>query len=174
MVLPGIGTIQLQPMQAQSAFTESLVKAPGWLAVFTEDRNANAPELQLQQMATLASTSAVEAEKQLLSFTEKIQATLAAGEAFNILNVGAFQKQADALTFVTAPQLTSLFDDVKAHKVIRENANHKVLVGERERSSIEMYEALNKKRPERNVWMTVGIVFFLLAVIIIAWYFLMN
>jgi hypothetical protein len=63
---------------------------------------------------------------------------------------------------------------VHAEKVIREKAEHAVLVGERERTSVEMTEFLSAPATKRNNWWVIPVSILLLAFMFTAWYLSKN
>ena len=55
--------------------------------------------------------------------------------------------------------------------MIREKFEHTVLVGEREKSSVEMVEYFAEDAPKKNYTWIIAVVLTILAVMFIGWYF---
>jgi hypothetical protein len=68
-------------------------------------------------------------------------------------------------------ELPSIEKIIPAEKIIREKAEHSVLVGERERTSAEMTEFLNQPDAKRNLWWIFPFALVLLSFVFIGWYF---
>jgi hypothetical protein len=62
-------------------------------------------------------------------------------------------------------------EPVPANKVIRENAQHIVRVGEDRKTSAEMMERLIPAEEKRSYWWAAALIIGLLAFVFIAWYF---
>lgn len=65
-------------------------------------------------------------------------------------------------------------DPVAAEKVIREHAEHTVLVGEQEKTSTEMTELLAPHIGEKSHWWIYALIAGILILAFLAWYFLQN
>jgi hypothetical protein len=75
------------------------------------------------------------------------------------------------LTLGTQSILLQSEQPVVAEKVIRVKAEHTVLVGERERTSVQMEEYFAESPARKNYSWLVAVILTLLAVMFIGWYF---
>ena len=60
---------------------------------------------------------------------------------------------------------------VIARKVIRENAEHTIRVGEEEKTSVEMLEYFHHEEPKKNFWWAWALAIGILITIFIGWFF---
>ena len=98
-----------------------------------------------------------------------------AGEKLEWDGVGTLSKGlAGEIRFEAALKGLAVGTPVPANKVIRENAEHTVRVGEDQKTSTEMLERLVPADEKRSYWWAAALVIGLLAFVFIAWYFSSN
>ena len=169
--LPGIGTIGLYKNPAQLDFTNRQVVAPYYS--FKIDSANDKPSKKLFDW--LCSSSGIaewDAIKAVNDFSSELKKKLSEEGEVNWKNVGVFRRDNNG-DIKLDPAMISLQSDqpAVAEKVIRVKAEHTVLVGEQERTAIEMEEYLAQSPPKRNYTWIIALVLTILAIMFIGWYF---
>ena len=160
--VPGTGVFTLIPKNASSDFGTRSIQAPGWNVLFTQDNDFQAPVANLDQLyywlASQLNTSKQEAGLQFDDFCRTLHLQLEEGQGITWEGLGELEKQNNRISFRPLETILTPFTGVTAQKVIRENASHPVLVGERETTTGQMREQLNeqiagKPRGKKIAWL---------------------
>ena len=169
--IPRIGTISIQREPAQHDIGNKLFNSSAF-NYRLDTQNDQPSKKFFAWLSAVLGVSESDAVKSLSDFSQSLKNKLSeAGEA-NWENVGVLRT--DAAGYVRldpAPVDLQSEMPVNAEKVIREKFEHTVLVGEQERSSVEMEEYLADTRPTRNYLWIIAIVLTVLCIMFIGWYF---
>lgn len=169
--IPGIGQFQLSRTSAQADFPAKLIYAPSYDINFSKGNGAASPSLYSWLSHSLG-LSEREAVIKFNDFAFDLKQRLARGEQVTWKGVGVLQSGLGGeLKFEPAIKGKSFGPPVKAEKVIRENAQHIVRVGEDEKTSVEMLELLNQQPASKNYWWAWAIAVALLCIMFLGWYF---
>ncbi|MBO9619529.1 MAG: hypothetical protein J7539_10885 [Niabella sp.] len=174
LALPGIGNFELQPKSASVSF--DTVAAPGWDIIFSENKSVTAadnPDSFYELLGAKESLSGANAQQQFEEFARNLVVKLNDNERIDWEDVGVFEKPDYHIHFTPKTPATSLFNNVTAQRVIREHADHQLLVGEKEttkNAALEqmLWEERSNKR-KTITWIIVGAV-----AVIAAVFFLKN
>jgi CCDC81-like prokaryotic HU domain 2 len=171
LALPGIGTLTLGRQPAQADFGTRSFRAPVYSFAF--DGNRDTPSKKMfSWLAGALHISDWEAVKQVNEFSFDIKKRLQAGKQVELKGVGALQTGLSGELKFEPVIKEFVFDGpVTAEKVLRENAQHTMLVGEQERTSAEMTELLSVGETQKDRSWIVAALLALLAVIFIGWHF---
>jgi len=168
--IPQVGTFELQHQPATLNFADRLIYSPVAQVIFNE--HLEVPEEQLLFLSDELNTGRDEAEKALVFFGKGIKKGLA-HRPFTWNGFGELSWQNDGLvfnSFGTSPLLP-----VAANKIIRENAHHGILVGEKEMSSSDTSYIGEQQKTARSYAVIIGWVVALLALaFIIYWLYISN
>lgn len=182
--LPGIGTITLQRYPSLYNVVEKAFAPPTYAYVFNNDAGLP-PRKMLDWVAHVKKVPEWDAVALVNDFAGEIKDSLDKGKEVNWDPIGVFRKNSGGAivleSFAVVPEGE---EPVYAEKVIRQKAQHTMLVGERERTSSEMEVMLgtpSRKKKQRevilkqaragNFGMTVAIVIMVLALLVIGVYF---
>lgn len=180
LVVPATGTFVLEQQNAVNDFTTQTVQAPGWNTVFTpvtEGEVANNNENNEGLFDWLADKLKISKEDAILKYDEfcdRLKADLDDGKTVDWNGLGTLQKIDKKIIFTPEPSAAMPFTGVTAKKVIRENASHNVLVGERETTTDEMRAQLSEEKPADNLGRKIMWILFFIALALLGWYFLQN
>jgi len=169
--LPGIGTITLCQTSAQHDFSNKQFIAPAFF--FTIDPKNDKPSKKLFDWLSFSlNITEWEAIKSVNDFSFDIKKKLSENGEVGWEKVGVIRRNNDG-DLKLDPQNISLQSEppVIAEKVIRVKAEHIVLVGEKEKTSVEMEEFLAGSRPKKNYTWLIALILTVVAVIFIGWYF---
>lgn len=171
--LPGVGTISLQRTPARLDIANKVYLAPGYN--FVMDSSNDKPSKKLfDWLSDSLQISEWEAIRRVNEFSFDLKNKIASTGEVNWDHVGVLHRNEtgnivlDSLTIVSEAE-----GPVVAEKVIRENVQHTMLVGERERTSSEMemllLESGGKKKKDWG-WM-ISIILVIILVMFIGIYF---
>jgi hypothetical protein len=170
--LPGIGTVALHLRSSRSEITDRHFSPPGYF--FTLERGDEIPRGKLfSWLASHLSITDSEAVMRFNEFTFDLTRKLKEGKEIHWDKVGSFQKEVSGeIKFTSVEQELSWLENVPAQKIIRENVEHRMLVGEVEKTSTEMNKILNSVADEKKyqwwVWPAAVVVAIF---IFLGWYF---
>lgn len=168
--LQGIGTFSVEHLPARLDFPNRLLYSPEFILHFSSSvtgkdeqfENWLQKELNVdkEEVKTLQQTLSADFQR---SLSEKGEMTLN--------GLGVFTRDEQKLL-----HFSSLFEAIKgnpvtAEKIIRKNTSHSILVGEQEKTSVEMTELLTgSKRKPLNLWWIIVVALFLSALVAILYF----
>jgi hypothetical protein len=169
--LPGIGTISLRQDPAQldignRQFTSSSFS-------FLLDTKNDTPSKKLfEWLAVSLGISEWDAIRSVNDFSSSLKNKISEEGKVSWENIGVLSRgnTGDLKLNPFAIDIRSE-QPVNAEKVIREKFEHTVLVGEQEKTSVEMVEYFAEETPKRNYAWIVAVAIIVLAVMFIGWYF---
>lgn len=166
--IPLVGSFEIKMKSAELNVADKKILAP---QLVTEFSSADAvSEHQYQYFTASLNQDTASIVNELISFGERLKEKIS-GEAFKWNGVGTLKKRTGQIVFEPeAIDLASL-NIVTADKVIRQNASHTVLVGEREHSSEEITERLQAIQPTETSYLhTIGWIVLILAILAIIYF----
>jgi hypothetical protein len=169
--LPGIGTIALYKNPAQLDFTNKQFLAP-YYSFKIESANDKPSKKLFDWLCSSSGIAEWDAIKAVNDFSFELKKKLSEEGEVNWEKVGVFRRNENG-EIKLDPATISLQSDLPAvaEKVIRVKAEHTVLVGEQERTAIEMEEYFAQSPPKRNYAWIIALVLTVLAIMFIGWYF---
>ncbi len=189
--LPDIGAIVLQTQSAHSEFVSRSFLPPVYFFSFEKARLTVSAEPNDQNkfgqgkearlgklfswLAAINHISETEAADRFNDFVYDLKKELEAGKKITWEGVGVFKKETTGeIKFEGRKKESSGLGEVIAKKVIRENAEHTMLVGEVEKTSTQMTEMLSGDidiKRKRSHWWLWPLVAIIMIVIFLGWYF---
>jgi hypothetical protein len=169
--LPGIGTLGFYRRSAQLDFTNKQFTSPSFY--FSIDAKNDKPSKKLYDWLSVSlGISEWDAIRIVNDFSFAIRNKLSETGEFNWENVGVFTRNSNGdIKLTSQTTLLKSAQPVLAEKVIREKAEHTILVGEKEKTSVEMEEYFAEVPPRKNYARVIAVVLIVLAIIFIGWYF---
>jgi hypothetical protein len=170
--LPGIGTVALHLRSSKTAITDRHFSPPGYF--FTLQKGDEIPKGKL--FSWLASHFTITDSEAVIRFNEFIfdlTRKLKEGKEIQWEKVGSFQKELSGeIKFTTEEGEVSWLENVPGQKIIRENVEHRMLVGEVEKTSTEMNMLLNSVAGEKKYqWWLWPVVLAVAIFMFLGWYF---
>jgi len=167
--VPGIGTFLLERTPAVVNFPEKRIDPPVY-AVRLQPSGVNPSRSFFTWLGAALQISERDAVIRYNDFAFEMKKSILSGALVNWKGVGQLSKGlAGDIRFVPAPSIHPEAP-VRAEKPIRENAAHKVRVGEDERTSEEMTAFFSKSAAKKEYWWAWSLVLGLLAVMYIGWH----
>jgi len=169
--LPGIGTISLCHVPAQHDFPNKQFVAP--TSFFSIDPRNDKPSKKLfDWLSSSLNITEWEAIKSVNDFSFDLKKKLSEKGEVNWENVGMIRRNDNGdLKLDQQNLLLQSEQPVAAEKVIRVKAEHSVLVGEQEKTSVEMEEYFSGSPARKNYTWLIAVILTALAVMFIGWYF---
>ena len=167
--LPGIGSFVLERKPAEADFVNKCIHPP----VFSVALHADVAKPSSKFYTWLAAAFNISEKEAIIRFNDfvfELKKKINEGAKIEWNGIGTISKGlGDNIRFVSEELIPTL-QPVHAEKIIREKAEHAVLVGERERTSVEMTELLSDPESKKNYWWVLPLSIALLAFMFIGWY----
>ena len=169
--LPGIGTISHCQNPAQHDFSNKQFTAPSFYFII-ESRNDKPSKKLFDWLSSSLNITEWEATKSVNDFSFDLKKKLSEFGEASWGKVGVLRRDNNG-DLKLDPQNISLQSEppVTAEKVIRVKAEHPVLVGEKEKTSVEMEEYFAGSPAKKNYTWLIAVILTVLAVMFIGWYF---
>jgi len=137
--LPNIGFFKIEYKPAEIDIVNKQMLSPVEEIVFTEQAAFSSPGL-INYIALKKNIALAEAENLLNNFCKEWEEKIKAGEAFCFESFGCLQKNDAGIISFKKDKEPVYYKPVHAERVLHENAEHSVLVGDRETTSTAMNE----------------------------------
>jgi len=148
--IPHVGTLEIIQKSAELNFIDRLIFPPVYEAYITKE--VAIPEHQIHYLASVSKYDKEKIAVDLESLGEKLQKKFESG-SFTWKGIGEIRAANQAISIDT------LLTPITAEKIMRSNADHSILVGDQERSSTELSEALLDSEDDvkkRSLVITIG------------------
>lgn len=156
--IPGLGTLHMDRMPARTDFVNRQILAPFY--TFRFDQYFDAPDKDF--FGYLASRKQIpdfEAMKWFNEFSLDLRTRIRNREEVNWLGLGSFfAGENGEIYFKSDPHTGPQIKPVGAERIIRNNAEHHLLVGDVERTTTEMPELLTETFVEKESWWTYAVI----------------
>lgn len=173
LALPGIGTFRVERKPASVNFPEKRIEAPSF-AFRLQPEGKQPARSFFTWLGAALQVSERDAVIRYNDFAFDLKKEISEGATVEWKGLGKLSKGlAGDIKFAPAEEI-SMEGAVPAEKVVRENAAHKLRVGEDERTSEEMTAFFNQAGEGKNYWWAGALVAGVLSVIFIGWYFSEN
>ncbi len=172
--IPGIGTFLLERKPANIDFVNKIADPPAY-TVALHHGNISPSKNVFSWLASTLNISEPDALNQFNNFALDIKDRVLAGDKLQWNGIGSLSKgMAGEIRFEASLKDMKAGAPVPAIKVIRENAQHTVRVGEQQKTSAEMIEMLAPGEEKKTSWWGIALIAGLLTFIFIAIYFSSN
>ncbi|MBL7702998.1 MAG: hypothetical protein JNM14_12160 [Ferruginibacter sp.] len=149
--LPGLGTLSIQTSAAGSDFTNKLITAPKASVQFTESETDSTG--LLDYLAATTGGTKYEVTEALDHFCDDLRNIITRQPEVQLENLGSFFVDASGKINFKQQQLPSAFTQpVFAERVIHPDAEHQILVGDKETTNTVMTELLAPKAETKDRW----------------------
>lgn len=166
LYIPYIGSFEVVEQPARLEFAERLIYPPTTEIRYKEE--GSLPDTQLEYLQEEWGTDGTTAEQRLQQFGRQLKDRLAGG-SFTWPGIGVLHYRQNRIDLEAAPLVR--LTPVEAHKVIRENAQHTVLIGEQEVQSGDVPGYIQETTRKRSVLVIIGWVLLALAILFLIYHF---
>ena len=169
--IPGIGTFQVERKPADIDFVGRKVNPPAY-TIALHHGNTTPSKKVFNWLSDVFNITERDALSRFNDFAFELRDKVMAGDKLQWDGVGTLSKGlAGEIRFDASLKGMTIGEPVPANKVIRENAEHTVRVGEDQKTSTEMIEWLSPAEETKSYWWAAALIIGLLAFVFIAWYF---
>lgn len=173
--IPHLGCLRIKTNSAELDIANKQIFPPAAEVLFNEIAGNNLAEDLVEYVAAHQHTNIHEAEEKIANWCMDAKDKLNSGEKIIFKAIGSFQKNAAGSIFFQGHKQDSFYDPVAAERVIHENEEHAVLVGDKETTSSAMNEFYKEEAVEaRQAWKIWAIVFFAIALLVLIFHFYHN
>ncbi|MEJ7739092.1 MAG: hypothetical protein WKF97_16830 [Chitinophagaceae bacterium] len=174
--IPGLGTIYIQKLPAQTDFVNKKIYPPQYS--FTFDKYFDAPAKDFfTYLAMKKSIPDYEAIQLYNDFSQHLRSKIKMEDSAEWNDVGVFKKDKSG-EIVLEPICAdmSLYHPVYAERIVRSNAAHAILVGDKESTNVRMTEFLNEANEKvpvkRDYWWINALTLFAIALTMLIIHFI--
>lgn len=169
--IPGLGTIYLERLPAMNDFSNREIHPPAYRYRF--DKYFDAPDKDFFSfLATHKDIPEYEAIKQYNEFAYELRNRIRQNEKFYWPDVGTLSKELSGEIYFESATPPSCLQPVPAHRVIRQDTPHAILVGDQQMTTQDMSELLNNGTyVEKESWWVYALIIFAFALIILFFHF---
>ena len=150
--LPGLGTLWVKQGNAQTDFSNKAITAPAPAIVF-EAKETDADKL-LDYIAFKNNTTIYQAIETLGQFGNNLKSVILSNSNATLDGVGSFSADASGnISFTAIPLPAAFLQPVTAERVIHPQAQHNILVGDKETTNTLMTEYFSEDAPvQKSRW----------------------
>lgn len=172
--IPGLGTIFIERLPARSDFANKQLLPPQY--IFRFNKYYDAPDKEFFTYLSLQQNIPdYEAIRLYNQFSQELRTSIMLEESVEWKDVGILRKNnSGEIEFEQLNRQVDLYKPVNAERVIRNNSAHSILVGDREKTNIEMRGSLKGKSnilAEKRSWWIVGLILSAFALMILLFNF---
>ncbi len=174
--IPGLGTIFIEHLPATFDVVNQRILPP--LFEFRFNKYFDTPDKEFFSYLSFEKGVAdLEAVQLYNQFAQDLSAAIKQDDRAEWLEVGVFVKNsAGDLLFEPVQQTEMLYAPVPAVRIVRDRASHAVLVGDQEKTTVEMTSFLNDEKVEKPVvaarkWWLYAVILLIIAVVVLFFLF---
>ncbi len=150
--LPGIGTLELVTTPAEYDFGNRQIKAPQQKIIFIP---SVLPDNVFNEFSAIS---------------QLMKEKLGRNEAVEVTGVGTFSKQDSEILFEPVTVNSNLFQPVTAERVVHKDAEHSILVGDKETTNVEMTEYYSEEEAAKDKWWIWALMLGIAGIVAISFY----
>lgn len=151
--LPGIGTLKMTTISAYTDFVNGQITAPAETIEFAQEAIG---ENTFNEFSAIA---------------ELLKRTIDENGTAFLKGIGTFTRVSDdKLEFAGVQTRPELVQTVSFERVIRENAEHAILVGDQQTTNVQMSEYFHEKPPVKYNWKIAALILGVVGVAALAFY----
>ena len=167
--IPGFGNLAISTGGSISDFTNKKINAPE-TGIHFEQGETNTGSL-LSYIAAKTNSSSYEANEALDHYIEALKKELDVSAVAKLPGLGNFfMNSGGEIKFIPEELPTVFFPPVTAERAIHPEAEHPILVGDKESTNTEMTDFFNEVPVQKNRWWIWAIVLGLIGIGVILYY----
>jgi CCDC81-like prokaryotic HU domain 2 len=168
--LPGLGTLSVVNSAAESDFTNKTFSAPRSIVHF--EQSETDPDGLLNYLSVKTGADKYEATEALSHFCDNLKQQMTDQTDVQLDNIGSFfVDDSGTINFKQEELPAALMQPVFAERVIHPDAEHQILVGDKETTNTVMTEFLAPKSETKDRWWIWAIVLGALGLLTLLIYF---
>lgn len=169
--IPGLGTIYVERIPAQSDFVNRQLLPPAYHLRF--DKYFDAPPKEF--FAFLAAKNNVqdyEAIRQYNEWAQELRNGLGAEQTIRLEAIGSLKRDGSGdIVFEPVSAIKTYDIPIPAERIVRTNARHTMIVGDRETNTVEMSDYLQVVHKEKASWWLYALIIAAIALVLIFFHY---
>lgn len=171
--LPGLGSFSINTLPA-SLDVANKVMIPHTEEIIFSERSDSLNDQFVNYIAYKKNIEKEDAAIRLREYCSKAKEDLMNGKEIHFDSIGSlYANSAGAISFQPLP-FNKMLQAVPAVRVIHKNAGHNVLVGDNEKSSIDLNQCLQEEEVKAPRWKIAAIILLLIGLSVLAYHFYMS
>lgn len=174
--IPGLGTIFIENLPAIFDVVNKRILPPHH--EFRFNKYFDTPDKEFfSYLSTERGIPDYEAIQQYNQFAQDLRTAIKQEDKAEWLDVGVFTKNSSGdIIFESQNNMNSLYAPVAAVRVVRDKVAHAVLVGDKEKTTIEMTGLLNEEKPvaKNQTWWMYALIVVVIAIMFLIYHFYSN
>lgn len=172
--IPGLGTIYVERIPAQSDFVNKQLLEPSYHYRF--DKYVDVPSKEFFRYLSVKQNSTdSEAATYYQKWAMSLKNSITISRPAVLEGVGELKKNISGeILFEPYSKIKTFDTPVHAERVIRSNARHTMLVGDRETTTAEMTGYLHKTHKEKASWWIYALIISAIALVAIFYHYFRN
>lgn len=171
--LPGLGTFSILNSTAKADFTNKLIQAPHPTVEFVQVETNPGP--LTEYISRAASLNMQEAADSLKDYCHGLKELVDAGNTVSLAQVGSIYENENGKIIFKPEDLPAAFlQSVVAERVIHPEAEHQILVGDKETTNKAMSELFATKTVTKARWWIWAMVLGAIGLLLLLFYFLQS
>jgi len=172
VTLPGIGSFNVETKPAKLDFINKTLHSPAPVIHYNKYYKADKRFYNFLSKETGVNESNI--VNNFNRFTERLKEQLESSCILELQGIGTLTKNASGYSFVADNTVQYFFHDAVAERVIRQNAEHTVKVGEEHKTSTQMHRELRQKAVKKDNWFVTAIILGAIGIVAIVLYYLFK
>ncbi|HXL55482.1 MAG TPA: hypothetical protein VN958_04445 [Chitinophagaceae bacterium] len=172
VTLPGIGSFNTEKQNARLDFINKTLHPP--VPIIRYDKYDRTDERFYNFLSRETGVSENDMINNFNHFTEQLKEQLETKHVLQLQGIGILTKNASGYSFVADNTVQTFFPDLIAERVIRQNAEHTVKVGEEHKTSTQMHKELRQIEVKKDNWFVTALILGAIGVVAIALYYLIK
>ena len=169
--LPGIGSFKIITKPASVDVANKKIFPPADEIIFSERTDKISDDL-ITYIAHKKNIDPTASKEEIKTWCKDTKEKIASGEEISFDSIGSIQKDADGKVFFTRLQHLTFFEPVIAERVIHKDAEHAMLVGDKETTSSAMNLLLHEEVETKNSsWNIIALILLVIALLVIFLHF---
>lgn len=165
--LPGIGKLSIITSSSVSDVANKMMSPPTDKILFNSKTDKISEEL-VKYVSYKRNITQIEARQIIKDWCREAKDKLNAGDTITFETIGLLQKNPSGNVFFQAQKTFNFFETVSAERVIHKDAEHAVLVGDKETTSSVMNQFLHEEEIVKNsAWKIIAIILLSIALVIL-------
>jgi|tagenome__1003787_1003787.scaffolds.fasta_scaffold19609135_1 nucleoid DNA-binding protein len=170
--LPGIGSFTVETQNAKLDFIDKTLHAPAYTIRYNKYDGAD--EKFYDFLARETGVEENDAMQNFKSFSDQLKEQLERDHRINLQGIGTLTTNGSGYDFVADNSVQKYFPSITAERIIRQNAEHTVKVGEDERTSTQMHEHFQQRTVKEDNWFVHALILGAIGIAAIAIYYLLK
>jgi hypothetical protein len=166
LCIPRVGTFEIVQQAPEYTVVDKLIHPPRYSVRHLPTEQVT--DHQLDYIAAQSSHNKETARNELNLLGDNIR-YLADGKSFNWKGIGALRLKGGTINFENLFSTVEGFENIPAHKVLRENVEHSRLVGDRQTTSVLKSKSLTNSKWALSLkwgWIILGLTLLVIVIIL--------